>query len=284
MIAPSLVVNTTADDFGLYSGTTSLREAITFANSVPGDNTITFALPAGSTTIHLLSPLAAITSPVVIDGTTQPGFTGVPLIDLTGQPLPISSEVTVRGVEFDGFAFGSAAVPEELALPSVPFPGSEGGPASAIDSYPFTTTTGEDLTVVVQAKGVTTRLLLLDAMGHVLVQSDGQSAAGGDDLINTYVPAGTYSLEVQDQGGAGTFSLTATAAQATSPLQLLEKGSFQDYPSIVTGDFTGDGHLDLAVTSYRAGNGNATKGLVTVLLSNGDGTFAPPVTYSDFWP
>ena len=41
VIAPSFVVNTTADAFGFYSGTTSLREAIASANAVPGQ-TITF--------------------------------------------------------------------------------------------------------------------------------------------------------------------------------------------------------------------------------------------------
>ncbi len=152
VIAPSFVVNTNADEFGFSDGTTSLREAITFATAHPGPSTITFALPAGSTTIHLLSPLPAITNPLVIDGTTQPGFAGTPLVDLTGESLAISAAVTVRGVAFDGVAFGSAAVPEVLALPSVPFTGSEGGPASAIDSYPFSTTTGEDLTAVVQGR------------------------------------------------------------------------------------------------------------------------------------
>ncbi|HEV3309083.1 MAG TPA: choice-of-anchor Q domain-containing protein, partial [Chloroflexota bacterium] len=39
--APSFVVNTTADDFGFYTGTTSLREAIAGANVLPGQN-ITF--------------------------------------------------------------------------------------------------------------------------------------------------------------------------------------------------------------------------------------------------
>ncbi len=280
VIAPSFVVNTTADDFGFYNGTTSLREAITFANDHPGPTTITFALPAGSTTIHLLSPLPEITNPVVIDGTSQPGFAGTPLVDLTGQSLAISAAVTVRGVTFDGIAFGSAAVPEVLALPSVPFSESEGGPASAIDSYPFSTTTGEDLTAVVQALGVTTRLLLLDANGNVLMSSDGVSAADGDDLINLYVSAGTYTLEVQDLGGAGTYSLTATASLATSPLVPLAKGNFQTISSIVTGDFTGDGHLDLAFTSYGSGQLSSTNDHVVVLLSNGDGTFAPPVTYA----
>ncbi len=41
VIAPSFVVNTTADSFGFYDGTTSLRQAIASANVVPGQ-TITF--------------------------------------------------------------------------------------------------------------------------------------------------------------------------------------------------------------------------------------------------
>jgi hypothetical protein len=67
VMAPSFVVNTTDDHLGFFQGTTSLREAIACANANLGQ-TITFALPAGSTTIHLLSPLPAITNPVVIDG------------------------------------------------------------------------------------------------------------------------------------------------------------------------------------------------------------------------
>ena len=45
------------------------------------------------------------------------------------------------------------------------------------------------------------------------------------------------------------------------------------WPRIVAGDFTGDGHLDLAV----ANGGSDT---VSVLLGNGDGTFQPQVTYA----
>ena len=49
---------------------------------------------------------------MLIDGTTQPGYAGTPLIDLSGQalggsdPLTIASAVTVRGLAIDGFAFG----------------------------------------------------------------------------------------------------------------------------------------------------------------------------------
>ncbi|MBI1324764.1 DUF4214 domain-containing protein [bacterium] len=54
VIAPSFVVNTTADTSSVYSGTTSLREAIQSANLVPGQ-TITFdpAVFTGGQTISL---------------------------------------------------------------------------------------------------------------------------------------------------------------------------------------------------------------------------------------
>ena len=72
-------VTTTAD-----SGDGSLREAIDQADSIGRAATIAFAIGGGQQTINLLSPLPAITAPVTIDGTTQPGYSGAPLIELDG--------------------------------------------------------------------------------------------------------------------------------------------------------------------------------------------------------
>ena len=49
----------------------------------------------------------------------------------------------------------------------------------------------------------------------------------------------------------------------------------------MAGDFTGDGHLDLAVAGnvYNSVT-NTDLGEVWVLLGNGDGTFQPQVTYA----
>jgi titin len=69
----------------LDSGAGSLRQAILSANANPGPDTINFNIPgAGS---HLISPTTAlptITDAVTIDGSTQPGFAGSPLILLSG--------------------------------------------------------------------------------------------------------------------------------------------------------------------------------------------------------
>ena len=78
--ASIFMVTNTAD-----SGAGSLRQAILNANAVPGRDSIQFSIPGvGPHTITPLSPLPTITDAVWIDGTTQPGFNGLPLIELNG--------------------------------------------------------------------------------------------------------------------------------------------------------------------------------------------------------
>ena len=67
------------------SGAGSLRQAILDANATNGLDTITFQIPgSGVHSIVPLSALPAITDSLVIDGTSQPGFAGTPLIELSG--------------------------------------------------------------------------------------------------------------------------------------------------------------------------------------------------------
>ncbi|HEV7892871.1 MAG TPA: FG-GAP-like repeat-containing protein [Pyrinomonadaceae bacterium] len=78
--ANTLVVTNTND-----SGAGSLRQAITVANNLAGTQTIAFQiLGAGVHTINPGSALPDITDRVVIDGFTQPGFAGTPVIELNG--------------------------------------------------------------------------------------------------------------------------------------------------------------------------------------------------------
>ena len=73
-------VTTTQD-----AGDGSLRKAILDANANPGLDEIAFAIPAsGILTITPSSALPTITDPVVIDGTTQSGYAGKPIVELDG--------------------------------------------------------------------------------------------------------------------------------------------------------------------------------------------------------
>ncbi len=113
----TITVNTTSDTLG--DGLCSLQEAINAANTdIPwdsgacpagsGSDTIQFSIgvAGGAWVITLAGPLT-ITTPVTIDGTTQPGYnftTRVPLIEITSSAYQLirlttgSGGSTVRGL------------------------------------------------------------------------------------------------------------------------------------------------------------------------------------------
>jgi hypothetical protein len=97
------------------SGVGSLRWAIENANSTAGSDTVTFNIPgAGVQTIRPLSPLPEITDAIIIDGTTQPGYSGSPLIELDGSQAGTSAvglvisagNSTVKGLVINRFRTG----------------------------------------------------------------------------------------------------------------------------------------------------------------------------------
>lgn len=90
----------------------TLRDAINEANSNPGLDSIEFNIPGGGIqTISLSSNLPGLSDPVIIDGTSQPGFSGSPLIVLSGfdtdgvgvRFLVGSEGSTVRGLSVTHF-------------------------------------------------------------------------------------------------------------------------------------------------------------------------------------
>ena len=98
--AMAFTVTNTAD-----SGAGSLRQAIIDSNTNPGADTISFAIGSGAQTISPTADLPPVNDPVTIDGTTQPGFGGTPLITLsgalTGSGLGLkvaAGSTTVRGL------------------------------------------------------------------------------------------------------------------------------------------------------------------------------------------
>lgn len=81
VVPPSPFIVTTMAD----SGPGSLRAAITAANAAPDVNTITFNIPGPTERlISLDSPLPTLTTMMTIDGTTQPGYDGRPMVRVDG--------------------------------------------------------------------------------------------------------------------------------------------------------------------------------------------------------
>lgn len=107
----SFVVTNTNDH-----GSGSLRNAIINANATLGTDTIVFNIPGPG--VKVISPLIAlpeITERVVIDGTTQPGYAGTPLIEVDGLVSGNGSGFvikaggsTVRGLAINNFRSDNA--------------------------------------------------------------------------------------------------------------------------------------------------------------------------------
>ena len=85
------------------SGPGSLRQAILDSDAATGTtNTIDFAIPGqGVQTIEPVSPLPAITNPVLIDGSSQPGYDGTPLIELNGSQAGTGDGLTITAPNVD---------------------------------------------------------------------------------------------------------------------------------------------------------------------------------------
>jgi len=93
------------------SGAGSLRQAILDANATVGVDTIEFGITNAARSILPTNALPAITDPVTIDGTTQPGFLNSPIVELNGQSAGSASGLilatnncVVRGLVINRFS------------------------------------------------------------------------------------------------------------------------------------------------------------------------------------
>ena len=93
------------------SGSGSLRQAILDANASSGLDTIAFQIAgAGVHTIAPVTTLPPLSDPAIIDGTTQPGYSTLPLIELNGTSAGANAGLrllaggcTVRGLAINRF-------------------------------------------------------------------------------------------------------------------------------------------------------------------------------------
>jgi hypothetical protein len=94
------------------SGSGSLRQAMLDANTNVGIAIIDFNIPGSSgLTISPASALPGLFNTVILDGTTQPGFVGAPIIELNGASagatdglVIVSSRSVVRGLVINRFS------------------------------------------------------------------------------------------------------------------------------------------------------------------------------------
>ncbi|MDQ4121319.1 MAG: carboxypeptidase regulatory-like domain-containing protein [Acidobacteriota bacterium] len=97
--APFNIINQFAVTNTNNSGAGSLRQAILNANQNVGVQTISFNI--SGTAPFVIAPtteLPVITDPVIIDGTTQPGFNGTPIIQIDGVNVP-ASDMSMSGLK-----------------------------------------------------------------------------------------------------------------------------------------------------------------------------------------
>ena len=91
------------------NSTCTLRAAIMEANAFSGTDTIEFSYLSGPRTITPGSALPVIIYPVIINATTQPGYSGLPLIELNGNNLDADGlvvtvgDVTIKGLVINRF-------------------------------------------------------------------------------------------------------------------------------------------------------------------------------------
>jgi parallel beta-helix repeat protein len=118
LLVASLAVSARADTFTVTNtadtGAGSLRQAIIDANAHPGPDTIAFNISgSGVQTISVPAgtPLPGITDAVTIDGTTQPGYSTVPLIEIHGNQTATgfsgtAGNTTIRALVINNFGTG----------------------------------------------------------------------------------------------------------------------------------------------------------------------------------
>ncbi len=237
-ITTPITVTTNAD-----GGAGSLREAITLANLDGGADIINFNLAGGaSQIINLTNALPPILETIIIDGATQPGFDGSPLVTLDGAAagagangLTLETDgCTVRGLVITNFGGSGVRVTQGI------------GNRITRNSIFGNGGLGIDLGV----SGVTA--------------NDAQDAdAGANDLQN-------YPVIVSARRGStivnGTFN---SVASQSFTLEFFYTNGIADAASAEGQEFIG------AVNVTTDGNGNAVAGATagSVITFGGDGSF-----------
>jgi titin len=205
--AITILVTTTND-----TGAGSFRQAIVTANSTAGSNAIVFQITGTPPfTIKPANALNAITAPVVIDATTQPGYGGMPVVELNGA-------ATGAGTVGLRFEVGVVSAPSTLrGLAINRFPGQEVELDSASNNIQGNFI-GTDVTgTVARGGGVGSDGILVNNSSGNLIggtnSGDGNVISGGNDT-------GVYLLDANGNTVQGNFiGVTAAGSAALGNLK-----------------------------------------------------------------
>ena len=193
-------VTTTAN-----TGAGSFSDAIANANANPGLDTIAFKITGTPPfTIAPTTALPAITDPVIIDATTQPGYAGKPVIELNG-----AATVGLGPVVGLKFSSGASTV-RGLAINRFPIQLIELDSASNNIQGNFL---GTDVTgMIARGSGTGSDGILIKSSGNVIGgtnSGDGNLISGGNDT-GIYVSANNNIIlgNLIGVNAAGTAALT----------------------------------------------------------------------------
>lgn len=128
---------------------TAERNNVLPGGSADGRSRIEFNLPPGNTTIELTTPLPPLAVPVVVDGTTQPGYgqesaagqepasPSVP--ESAPAPVPVYPPAPVRGLSYtkQQVSGASSCVPVRPPVPPVPPPEPPAPPPPPVRGLSF---------------------------------------------------------------------------------------------------------------------------------------------------
>lgn len=208
---------TTPDD----SGPGTLRDAILNANANPGPDTIVFGIAGTDFTIDLASPLPAVTQPTTIDATTQPGFSGVPIVELNGAGAGASANglvlsggsSVVRGLIVNGFSAngivllgGSGNVVEGNYIGT-----NRAGTAAVPNAGDGVLIRGSATNIVGGAAAAARNVISGNGSDGVQIDTAG---ATSNTILGNYI--GTSANGAADVGNTGDGVLVSTAAASTT--------------------------------------------------------------------
>ena len=253
----------------------------------------TGGIPATAGTVNFFDGTLLLGSAQVVGGSPAKGFTTG---TATLKPILATGSHSITATYAGILAAPTAVVSSAVTVAAA------GTTASAITlttAPDATAPANYDLTATVSGFGFAAPTAAVDFTETTVVDDFGSIAVDPKSVVHTYLApslltAGDPSGATPAQSVTGDFNgdgipdiATANASFTQSSMTVLlgnGDGTFQPpavyaagifADAIVTGDFNGDGILDLAVTNQY--NSTFNNGFVGIYLGNGDGTFQPQI-------